>query len=33
VYERDLGADTESIASKMDAYDPDPGWKPVARVR
>jgi hypothetical protein len=30
VYEKDLGKDTASIASKMDTFDPGPGWTPVA---
>jgi hypothetical protein len=29
VYERDLGANTEPIASAMAEYDPDPAWKLV----
>jgi hypothetical protein len=29
VREKDLGKDTEAIASRMDAYDPGPGWKAV----
>jgi len=27
VYEKDLGPDTEKIAKKMKAFDPDSGWK------
>jgi hypothetical protein len=26
VYQKDLGPDTESLAAKMTAYDPDPNW-------
>jgi Protein of unknown function (DUF2950) len=29
VYEKDLGQDTASIASKMDRFDPGPGWTVV----
>ena len=29
VYQRDLGADTETIAKAMKAYDPGPEWKKV----
>jgi hypothetical protein len=29
VHEKDLGKDTASIASRMEAYDPGPGWKAV----
>ncbi len=28
VYQKDLGPSTDSIAKKMDAYDPDSSWKP-----
>ncbi len=27
VYQKDLGPDTDSIASKIKTYDPDPSWK------
>jgi hypothetical protein len=30
VYERDLGSKTAEIAQAMQAYDPGPGWTPVA---
>jgi hypothetical protein len=30
VYEKDLGKDTAKVASKMDTFDPGPGWTPVA---
>jgi hypothetical protein len=30
IFEKDLGAATTAIASKMTAFDPGPGWKPVA---
>ncbi len=30
VYEKDLGANTATVAVAMSAYDPDPTWKPVA---
>ena len=29
VHQKDLGPETATIARKMTAYDPDPGWKPV----
>ncbi len=29
VYERDLGPKTESIASRMTSFDPDPRWQPA----
>ena len=29
VFEKDLGADTESVAKAMTAYDPDSSWKPA----
>ena len=30
VYERDLGPDTEKLAPKITAYDPDSGWDEVS---
>jgi hypothetical protein len=30
VFERDLGAKTESVAGKITLFNPDPGWTPVA---
>jgi hypothetical protein len=30
MFQKDLGADTESLAAAIDAYDPDPSWTPVA---
>jgi hypothetical protein len=32
IYQKDLGPDTEQIASEMAAYDPDPTWQPVAKA-
>jgi len=29
IYQKDLGANTQSIASKMTAYDPDKSWRLV----
>jgi hypothetical protein len=29
IYQKDLGPDTESIASKMTEYAPDDSWDPV----
>lgn len=29
VYEKDLGANTGTVAAAMSAYDPDPTWKPT----
>ena len=29
VYEKDLGANTATVAAAMSAYDPDPMWKPT----
>ena len=29
LYEKDFGPNTESVASQIAAYDPDPTWKPV----
>jgi hypothetical protein len=26
VYQKDLGPDTQTLATKMSAYDPDAGW-------
>jgi hypothetical protein len=33
VYEKDLGEDTEKVASELTVYDPDKTWKPVSRLR
>ena len=30
VYQKDLGPDTARIAESIEAFDPDPGWEPVA---
>jgi hypothetical protein len=30
VFEKDLGKDSAAIGAKMTAFDPGPGWKPVA---
>ena len=30
IFEKDLGPGTTAIAAKMTAFDPGPGWKPVA---
>ncbi len=30
VYQKDLGANTATVAAALSAYDPDPSWKPVA---
>jgi hypothetical protein len=29
VYEKDLGRDTQKVASRIDRFDPDKTWKPV----
>jgi hypothetical protein len=29
VYQKDLGARTEAIASRMTRFDPDASWSPV----
>jgi hypothetical protein len=29
IYQKDLGPNTESIASKLTAYDPDKSWRVV----
>jgi hypothetical protein len=33
VHQKDLGPGTDAIARRMQAYDPDPSWSPVAPTR